>query len=424
MFTISDIKARQVFDSRGTPTVEADVFLKDGSCGRFITPSGASVGKKEALELRDNDKNYFSGKGVLKAIDHIHSEIKQRLVNKSFASVFEFDRALIELDGTENKSRLGANAILAVSGAFFHALAHASKKPLYKNSDEQYVMPLPLVNVINGGAHANNGLDIQEFMLVPNGASTFKDAMRMVAETFYALKSLLIQKGLSTAVGDEGGFAPALRSNEEALDLLMTAIENAKFTPKKDLSLALDVAASELFDDEKKTYRLNKSTMDSAAFLAWYEKIARAYPICSIEDPFHEDDHHGFFMMTKALGSRLQIVGDDLFVTNERFIREGIEKHLANAVLIKMNQIGTVSETLSSVKLTQDAGFRAIISHRSGDSEDVTIADLAVLTRAGQIKTGSMSRSERCAKYNRLLRIEEEVGSNAVFEPWCRAFAL
>ncbi len=422
MVRISSIRARLVFDSRGIPTVEADVSLDGGGFGRFITPSGASVGKKEALELRDNVATAFLGKGITTALTNIRKHISKAVVDQWYADQGEFDQALIDLDGTPNKSRLGANAILAVSGAFFHALASRYQKPLYLmgNEKESFLMPLPLVNVINGGAHADNGLDVQEFMIVPSGASSFSEAMQMVAETFYALKSLLKSKGLSTAVGDEGGFAPKLRSNEEALDLLMTAIESARLKPKTEMKLALDVAANELYDEETKKYRLNGNNFDSVALLNWYQQISRQYPICSIEDPFFEEDTQGFSMMMKALGSDLQVVGDDLFVTNERYIREGIEHHLANAVLIKMNQIGTMSETIRAVELTKSANFRAIISHRSGDSEDTTIADLAVLTRAGQIKTGSISRSERTAKYNRLLRIEDELGKRAQYLPWCR----
>jgi enolase len=422
MIKISEIAARQVFDSRGIPTVEADVLLDGGGFGRFITPSGASVGKKEALELRDKDQSKFLGKGVLHAVSHIRQEIAQKIVNHPIEDQNMLDDILCALDGTENKSRLGANAILAVSGAFFHAVAHKKKIPLYRNgkTHEPFLLPLPLVNVINGGAHANNGLDIQEFMIVPNGAATFKEAMRMVAETFYALKAHLQAYGLSTAVGDEGGFAPQLKSNEHALDLLMMAVTKAGLIPGTDIKFALDVAASELYDEKNKHYRLNGRKITQTELLFWYENIIGHYPICSIEDPFYEEDFVGFAEMVKTLGHRVQIVGDDLFVTNEKYIRLGIQEHLANAVLIKMNQIGTMSETINAVDVAQSAGFRAIISHRSGDSEDTTIADLAVLMRAGQIKTGSLSRSERTAKYNRLLRIEEELGPLAQFAPWCK----
>jgi len=422
MVRISSIRARMVFDSRGTPTVEADVTLDGGGFGRFITPSGASVGKKEALELRDHVLTSFCGKGVTKALTNIRKEIARAVVDQWFADQVEFDQALIDLDGSPNKSRLGANALLAVSGAFFHALASRYQKPLYMMGAEKdvFLLPLPLVNVINGGAHADNGLDVQEFMLVPSGASSFSEAMEMVADTFYALKSLLKFKGLSVAVGDEGGFAPKLRGNEEALELLMLAIEKAGLKPTSQIKLALDVAANELYDDKTRRYQLDGQYVDASALLTWYEKMSQHYPVISIEDPFFEDDHDGFSAMMKAMGSRTQIVGDDLFVTNERYIRHGIEHHLANAVLIKMNQIGTISETIAAVNLTKSAHLHAIISHRSGDSEDTTIADLAILTDAGQIKTGSLSRSERTAKYNRLLRIEDELGKKARYLPWCR----
>jgi enolase len=422
MFKISDIKARQVYDSRGTPTIEADVLLEGGGFGRFITPSGASVGKKEACELRDNDPDQFYGRGVKKALANIHGEIRQRLLSQTFLNQAQFDDELIKLDGSSNKQRLGANAILSVSGAFFHARASQKKQPLYLSDErsEAFLLPLPLVNVINGGVHADNKLDVQEFMLVPSGADTFSACLQMVDETFIALKNLLKSKGLSTTVGDEGGFAPNLRSDEEALDLLMTAIIKAGYKPLVDIKLALDVAAGEIYDESTKTYRINDRVFAWEELLLWYQKMVKDYPIFSIEDPFFEDDFTGFAMMVKNLGQKIQIVGDDLFVTNEHYIREGIERRLANAVLIKMNQIGTITETLQAIALCQKGNLRTVISHRSGDTEDTTIADLAVMTRAGQIKTGSMSRSERTAKYNRLLRIEEELGKAALFMPWCR----
>lgn len=421
MTKITRLVARQVFDSRGIPTVEAEVFLDTGGHGCFITPSGASCGKKEALELRDDDSAFYLGKGVLKALAHIRTEIANAVVGKNIDEQEDLDRILIDLDGTDNKSRLGANALLAVSAAYFHACADQKKLPLYQLcATNAHRLPLPLVNVINGGAHANNGLDVQEFMLVPSGARNFSEAMRWVAEVFQCLKSVLKSRGFSTAVGDEGGFAPKLANNEAALDLLLEAVDKAKRKAGTDIQFALDVAASELFDEASQTYCLNQQQISRDDLLDWYEGIAHRYPIVSIEDPFHEEDYLGFRNMMKRMGQGMQIVGDDLFVTNERYIREGIEHHYANAVLIKMNQIGTVSETLRATKLAQDAGMRAIISHRSGDSEDTTIADLAVLTDARQIKTGSLSRSERVAKYNRLLRIEEELGQRAQFEPWCR----
>lgn len=410
MTKIVDIKARQVFDSRGYPTVEADVLLESKALGRFITPAGASVGKKEAIELRDNDMSRFAGRGVLKAIANIHGEISRAVKNRSLIEQRDLDHILIELDGTPNKSRLGANAILCVSGAFFHALANERQIALYRSIKDSspFRLPRPLVNIINGGVHANNKLDIQEFMITPN-TNNFSEGMRMVAETFYALKSILQAAGFSTSVGDEGGFAPALASNEQALDLLATAVNKAGLQLYKDINFALDVAASELFDENQEKYRLNGHNYGRQELLDWYERICQQYPIVSIEDPFHEEDIEGFSAITKHLGGRIQIVGDDLFVTNEKYIRPGIDNHYANAVLIKMNQIGTITETIAATKLTMNAGFNAIISHRSGDSEDTTIADLAVLTRCGQIKTGSVSRSERTAKYNRLLRIEEEL---------------
>lgn len=422
MVAIKKLVARQVFDSRGTPTVEAEIILDGGAMGRFITPSGASCGKKEALELRDNDPNNFAGKGVTKALAHIRTEIVDALVGKTIVDQDDLDRRLIEMDGTENKSRLGANAILAVSGAFFHACAASQNKPLYRSfGAEHNLLPMPMVNVINGGAHANNGLDVQEFMLVPTGAKTFSQAMQWAAEIFHALKSIIAERGASTAVGDEGGFAPKLARNAEALDLLMLASTKANKKPGVDVHFALDVAASELYDELAEKYRIDGQLITRAQLIDWYETLTKKYPIISIEDPCHEDDLIGFADITKRLGKDVQIVGDDLFVTNERYIRRGIEHHHANAVLIKMNQIGTISETMRATTLAQNAGMRAIISHRSGDTEDCTIADLAVCSKAGQIKTGSLSRSERVAKYNRLLRIEEELGASAIFLPWHRS---
>ncbi len=408
---IIQINARQVFDSRGVPSVEVDLILASGERGRFSTPSGASCGSKEALELRDGDPTHFHGKGVNAALKAIRTEIAPAIVGSSFATQDELDAVLISLDGTPNKSRLGANAILPVSGAFFHARAKNLKQVLF---GEGQLLPMPLVNVINGGSHANNNLDVQEFMLVPRGAPSFSEALRMVSEIFHSLKNILNAEGMSSAVGDEGGFAPALASNEAALELLMRATLKANYRPGKDVFFALDVAANEILD-ENQNYRINNKALDKNALLAWYEKLCAEFPIVSIEDPFGENDYQGFQAMTAKMGERIQIVGDDLFVTNEHFIQEGIEKRYANAVLIKMNQIGTMSETLRAIKTAQLGGFKTIISHRSGETEDTTIADLAVLTNAGQIKTGSMSRSERIAKYNRLLRIEEELGMRAKF---------
>ncbi len=414
MAKIKKISARQIFDSRGVPTVEADVYLDDGAIGRFATPAGASCGSKEALELRDNNMDKYQGKGVSQAVNNISKEISQALIGHNFNQA-QLDDCLIKLDGTANKSRLGANAILAVSGAFFHAQAHAQKLPLYQCYGEACLLPMPLVNVINGGAHANNGLDIQEFMLVPTGAACLSEALRCVAEIFYSLKSLLKTRGFSTAVGDEGGFAPALNNNEAALELLMIASKQAGYEPGQSVFFAMDVAANEMFDQAKQAYRVNNLYLDHLELLNWYKKLADNFPICSIEDPFHETDYHAFMLISKEMESRMQIVGDDLFVTNIKYIQQGIEYKYANSVLIKMNQIGTISETLAAIGLAKKAGLNTIISHRSGETEDTTIADLAVLSAAGQIKTGSMSRSERLAKYNRLLRIEEELGNRALF---------
>lgn len=423
MAIIKKLLARQVFDSRGNPTTECEIHLDGGGLGRFITPSGASCGSKEALELRDGDSSVYCGRSVYKAIDHIIENICQAIINRDFSTQQSLDRVLLELDGTENKSRLGANALLAVSGAFFHAFANKNGVPLYRSftSDEQFCLPMPMINVINGGVHANNDVDVQEFMIVPTGASSFSEAMALAAETFYALKSIIASKKLPTAVGDEGGFAPSLSSNEAGLDLLLLAIEKAGLRPGHDVSIALDVAASELYDQKGDKYRLQKRELSRAEMVLWYAGLCEKYPIVSIEDPFHEDDSEGFASLCKAIGERVQIVGDDLFVTNEKYIRMGIEKRLANAVLIKMNQIGTITETISAIALTKSAGWNAIVSHRSGDSEDTTIADLAVLCRTGQIKTGSLCRSERTAKYNQLLRIEEELGADArLFQPFKR----
>lgn len=412
MVKINELKARQVFDSRGNPTIAAQIFLEGGGSGTFITPSGASTGKKEALELRDGDKSRFLGRGVLVAIGHVNHEIKNAIKGHSFASQEEFDSLLIRLDGTENKSRLGANALVAASGAFFHAMADHKNQPLYDNGEKEFLLPRPMINVLNGGAHADNDLDVQEFMLIPLWSSSFSESMRIAAEAFYALKSILQSLGLSTAVGDEGGFAPKLRSNEQALDLLSEAVEKAGFRIGRDFNFALDVAANEIYEGEDR-YRLNGQVLDREQLLCWYQKIVSQYPICSIEDPFAEDDHQGFSQIVKRLGSQIQIIGDDLFATNEKYLMDGIKNNYANGILIKMNQIGTISETIKTTKMAQDFGFKTIISHRSGDSEDTTIADLAVFTRAGQIKTGSLSRSERVCKYNRLLKIEEELGLKA-----------
>jgi enolase len=416
MPVIDVIKARQIFDSRGTPTVQVEIHLADGGMGEFKTPSGASTGKKEALELRDGGAR-FGGKGVSQAVMHIQGEITRAVKGVNFSAQSELDRLLVELDGTPDKSRLGANAILPVSAAFAKALADHHGTPLYQSlaSEKPCILPVPLINVLNGGAHADNGLEVQEFMLVPWGAPTFSESMRWGAECFYALKSVLKQKGLSLAVGDEGGFAPRLRDNSEALTLLSEAIVKAGFKLGAEVALGLDVAASEFFDEGSRTYRLGGQAMSSSELLDWYSNMARSFALCTIEDPFHEDDHDGFKAITAQLGATLQIVGDDLFVTQKKYIEEGILNQEATAVLIKMNQVGTISETLQAITTAKTGGLNVVISHRSGETEDSTLADLAVAVNAGQIKTGSMSRSERLAKYNRLLVIEEELGKEARF---------
>lgn len=416
MAKITDVDARLILDSRGVPTLEGQVILDHQFGGFFKTPSGASVGKLEACELRDGDPNVYFGKGVNHAIANVKTVIKSALIGKDFDQE-SLDRCLIELDGTNDKSRLGANSLLAVSGAFFHASAKLVGRPLYDcwPKPERFVMPMPLINVINGGVHANNGLDIQEFMIVPVGAKTFHDAMRQSCEVFQKLKSLLKAQGLSTAVGDEGGFAPQLRNNEAALELLKKAVEEAGYHCGDDFQLALDVAANEIYDKDTGTYQINGAPLSSFEMLDWYKKLVVQFPICSIEDPFCEDDREGFNQITESLGGKIQVVGDDLFVTNAQLIAAGANQRLANAALIKMNQVGTISETLDAIRAAKAANMNTIISHRSGDTEDTTIADLAVLTRAGQIKTGSLCRAERTAKYNRLLGIAEDLGERATY---------
>lgn len=415
MSIIYDVFAREVLDSRGNPTVEVEVVLESGNYGRAIVPSGASKGEREALELRDNDPKRYRGKGVLKAVESVNSIIAPKLEGMDVTRQAEIDRILIDLDGTENKSRLGANAILGVSIACCKAASDFLGLPLY-----QYIggvsareVPVPLMNVINGGVHAQNPLDIQEFMLVPHNASSFREALRMGVEIFYALKDLLKEKGLSTGLGDEGGFAPDLKTTQEALDMLCEATERAGFKIREDVFFALDVAASELYRDGK--YHIDGKSLDREGILEFYDYLVKTYPIISIEDGFSEKDWDGWILFTKRFGDHLQIVGDDIFVTNPKFIREGIEKGVGNCVLIKLNQIGTVTETLEAIELAKRAGYNFIISHRSGETEDPFIADFAVAVNATQIKTGSLSRSERIAKYNELLRIEEELGDLAIF---------
>ncbi len=414
MTAIVDIIAREILDSRGNPTVEVDVVLEDGSMGRAGVPSGASTGAHEAHELRDGGSRY-GGKGVRKAVEAVNGEIFDAIGGMDAEEQRRIDAVMCTLDGTENKSRLGANAILGVSLAVAKAAAEARGLPLYRylGGAAAHVLPVPMMNIINGGAHADNGIDIQEFMIMPVGAPSCREAIRMGAEIFHALARALKDAGHATNVGDEGGFAPDLPSSKAALDLLMKAIEAAGYRPGDEVQIALDVAASELF--ESGTYKLagEGKTLDAAGLVQYYEQLVSRYPIVSIEDGMAEDDWEGWKALTTALGDKLQLVGDDLFVTNSRRLQEGIEKGVANAILVKINQIGTLSETLDAVRVAQTNGYRTIISHRSGETEDAAIADLAVATGAGQIKTGSLSRSERLAKYNQLIRIEEELDDTA-----------
>lgn len=415
---IKKVVAREVLDSRGMPTVQADVILGNGVVGRATTPAGASKGKREALELRDRDAGRYLGMGVLQAVQHINDEIAPELTGEDPIQQKKIDRLLLKLDGTGNKGRLGANAIVAVSMAAARAAALAKGVPLYRylGGKTATLLPVPQMNVINGGRHAENSLDMQEFMIVPKGASAFSEALRMAGETFQHLKDLLKRKNHSVAVGDEGGFAPNLKSSEEAMDLIVEAIEKAKYKPGEQIALALDPAASEFYEDGK--YRFKKSGGDvksSEEMVELYSKWAEKYPIVSIEDGLAEDDWGGWELLTRVLGQKIQIVGDDIFVTNPELIKKGIERGVSNAVLIKLNQIGTVTETLEAIKVAREADYRAVISHRSGETEDTFIADLAVAVNAGQIKTGSLCRSERIAKYNRLLQVEEELGKRARF---------
>ncbi len=416
MSKIQKIIGREIIDSRGNPTVEADVYLEDGSMGRAASPSGASTGTREAVELRDNDKGRFLGKGVLNAVKNIN-KIAEKIIGLDASQQNIVDQELIALDGTDNKSNLGANAILAVSLAVAKAAANSQKKSFYKylGNNEATLLPLPMMNIINGGAHADNAVDIQEFMIIPIGAKTFSESLRMGCEIFHTLKKVLRNKKLNTAVGDEGGFAPDLSSNEEALELILLAIEEAGFKAGKDIYLGLDVASSELYKDGKYNLYSENKVLDYKEFAAYLEKLVDNYPIISIEDGMAEDDWLGWQELTSRLGDKIQLVGDDLFVTNTEILARGIKENIANAILIKPNQIGTLTETLEAIKMAQDAGYNTVISHRSGETEDATIADLAVATNAGQIKTGSLCRSDRMAKYNQLLRIEQELGDRAVF---------
>ena len=417
--SIENVKATEILDSRGNPTVAAEVTLSGGERGRAAVPSGASTGSREAVELRDGDPRRFRGKGVTRAVRNIVEIIAPALRGCASDAQAEVDRLLCDLDGTPNKSRLGANAILGVSMAVARAAANATDRPLYCHlgGTTAPLLPMPLMNVINGGRHASNRLDFQEFMIVPRGAPTFAEAVRMCAETYHALGELLAERGLGVGVGDEGGFAPALDSHEQAIELLLQAIESAGYVPARDVELALDVAASE-FDGEEGVYVLARSRggeLESAEMVELYEQLSARYPIATIEDGLGEDDWEGWRMLTDRLGARVQLVGDDVFVTNPALIREGVERGIANSVLIKLNQIGTVTETLEAIDVARRAGYRLVASHRSGETEDTFLADFAVATRAGQIKTGAPCRGERIAKYNRLLAIEEELGGGAQF---------
>ncbi len=417
MTAIVDIIGREILDSRGNPTVEVEVTLEDGSVGRAGVPSGASTGAHEAVELRDGDKARYMGKGVRKAVEAVNGELFDAIGGMDAEAQVHIDRTMIALDGTDNKSRLGANAILGVSLAVAKAAAEASGLPLYRyvGGTSAHVLPVPLMNVVNGGAHADNPIDFQEFMIAPVGAPTFADALRMGAEVFHTLKKSLKDAGQNTSVGDEGGFAPNLPSAPAALDFVMRAIEKAGYKPGEDVALALDVASTEFFKNGKYVYEGEGTTRDPAAQVAYLADLAKKYPIVSIEDGMAEDDWQGWKALTDAIGNRCQLVGDDLFVTNTRRLKQGIDAGTANAILVKVNQIGTLTETLASVEMAHKAGYAAILSHRSGETEDATIADLAVATNCGQIKTGSLARSERLAKYNQLLRIEEELGLEAVY---------
>lgn len=415
MSAIVDVIAREILDSRGSPTIEADVLLESGVLGRASVPSGASVGTREAVELRDDDAQRYSGKGVLKAVEHVNTEISETLMGLDAVDQSFIDQALIDLDGTENKSRLGANAILAVSLAVAKAAAEESGLPLYRylGGAGLMSMPVPLMNLINGGAHANNNIDMQEFMIVPLGISNFHDTVRCGAEVFSALKKLINEKNMSTTVGDEGGFAPSLANNEAALQLIVQAIDQAGYQAGKDVAIGVDCASSEFFQDGKYHLASDGLHLTSAQFTDYLASWVDKYPIISIEDGMSEHDWNGWELLTNKLGKSIQLVGDDIFVTNVKILQEGIKRGIANSILIKVNQIGTLTETLSAIEMAKCAGYTTVISHRSGETEDTTIADIAVATNALQIKTGSLSRSDRLAKYNQLLRIEEDLGDSA-----------
>jgi len=418
MTTITDIFAREILDSRGNPTIEVDVVLESGIMGRASVPSGASTGEREAVELRDGDKKRYNGKGVQNAVKNVNDIIAEEVIGFDATDQVGIDKLMIELDGTPNKKKLGANAILGVSMAVAKAAANYFNLPFYRyiGGTNAKILPVPMMNILNGGKHADNNVDIQEFMIVPVNALTFNDALRMGAEVFHSLKSVLQKKGYNTAVGDEGGFAPSLKSNEEAIEVILESIEKANYKPGKDLFLALDPAASEFYEKGKYVFKKSdKSSKSPEQMVKFYENLVRKYPIISIEDGMAENDWHGWKIITEALGEKIQIVGDDIFVTNTKILKEGIEKGIANSILIKVNQIGTLTETFDCIEYAKRAGYTTVISHRSGETEDTTIADIAVGTNASQIKTGSASRTDRVAKYNQLLRIEEELGTNGIY---------
>jgi enolase len=421
---IVDIIAREILDSRGNPTIEVDVQLENGVIGRAAVPSGASTGENEAVELRDGDKSRYGGKGVLNAVEHVNNTIAEELTGYDAVDQTTLDQMMIQLDGTPTKSKLGANAILGVSLAAAKAAAQSMKLPLYKyiGGVNAKTLPVPMMNILNGGSHADNNVDLQEFMIVPANAPSFAEALRMGAEVFHTLKSVLKKKGYNTAVGDEGGFAPNLKSNEEAVEVILEAITKANYTAGKDIFMALDPASSEFFDNGKYVFaKSDKSAKTPAEMVKYYENWVNQYPIISIEDGMAENDWDGWKMITDTLGKKIQLVGDDLFVTNTKFLKKGIDMGVANSILIKVNQIGTLTETLDAIEMAKRAGYTAVVSHRSGETEDATIADIAVATNAGQIKTGSASRTDRIAKYNQLIRIEEQLGDSAIY-PGLAAF--
>jgi enolase len=419
MSYIEDVIAREVLDSRGNPTIEVEIFLEDGSTGRAIVPSGASTGIHEALELRDGDKSRYQGKGTLKAVENVNLEIADKIIGYNVLDQVGLDKLLIDFDGTPNKSRLGANAILGVSMAAAHAAANSLGLPLfqYLGGVNAKLLPVPMMNILNGGTHADNTIDIQEFMIMPVGAPNFREALRMGAEVFHNLKAVLKSKGLNTAVGDEGGFAPNLNTNEEAIQIILEAVEKSGYKAGEDIMIALDVAASEMYDEKTKKYNLEGEgvTKTSEEMISYYEMLAKKYPIIVIEDGLGEDDWAGWKILTERLGKKIQLVGDDLFVTNTVRLEKGIKEGIANSILIKVNQIGTLTETFDAIEMAKKAGYTAVVSHRSGETEDVTIADIVVGLNVGQIKTGSLSRTDRIAKYNQLLRIEEILGSSAQY---------